>query len=150
MKTNKSEKCPNTIGTINLSPQFNRPQQGLLYALHTTKRESKQQAKAKQHSKPEQQKPDFFKPHFNVADHLYVMLCMSLGEVPSISAVARSLSRRPTTMRHKTRWNIKNCNGCWAKNTLKSEMDVNHKKRNEEKHSEPSRNSSVFSLRPID
>ena len=58
MSMNKSEKCPNTIGTINLSPQFNRPQQGLLYALHTTKRKSKQQAEAKQHSKTEQQKPD--------------------------------------------------------------------------------------------
>ena len=49
MNMNKSEKCPNTIGTINLPPQFNRPQQGLLYALHTTKRKSKQQAGAKQH-----------------------------------------------------------------------------------------------------
>ena len=37
------------------------------------------------------------------------------------SVVARSLSRRPKTMRHKTRWNIKNCNGCWAKTTLKSD-----------------------------
>ena len=34
----------------------------------------------------------FFKPHFNVADHFYVMLCTRRGEVPSISVVARSLS----------------------------------------------------------
>ena len=44
------------------------------------------------------------------------------------SLPSRRLFRRPKTMRHKTRWNIKNCNGCWAKTTLKSEMDVNHKK----------------------
>ena len=50
MNINKSEKCLNTIGTINLPPQLNRPQQGLLYALHTTKGKSKQQARAKQHS----------------------------------------------------------------------------------------------------
>ena len=95
---------------ISLSPQFNRPQQGLLYALQTTKRKSKQQAGAKQQS-----------------NHFYVMMCTRRGGVPSISVVARSLSRRPKTMRHKTRWNIKNCSGCWAKTTLKSEMDVNHK-----------------------
>ena len=92
MSMNKSEKCPNTIGTINLSPQFNRPQQGLLYALHTTKRKSKQQAEAKQHSKTRTAEARFFRPHFNVADHFYVMLCTRRGEVPSISVVAWSLS----------------------------------------------------------
>ena len=34
----------------------------------------------------------FLKPRFNVADHFYVLLCTRRDEVPSISAVARSLS----------------------------------------------------------
>ena len=92
MSMNKREKYPNTIGTINLSPQFNRPQQGQLYALHATKRKSKQQAEAKQHSKTRTAEARFFKPRFKIADHVYVLLCTKRSEVPSISAVAWSLS----------------------------------------------------------
>ena len=56
------------------------------------------------------------------------MLCCARGvaEFPA-SLPSRRLFRLPKTMRHKIRWNIKNCSGCWAKTTLKSEMDVNHK-----------------------
>ena len=126
MKMNKSEKCPNTIYTrINLSPQFNRLQQGLLYAPANHEEEIKTTRRSKTTLQNRTAEARFFRPHFNVADHEAWRSCAR-----RLCCRAISLSRRPKTMRHTTRWNIKNCSGCWAKTTLKSTMDVNHKKRN--------------------
>ena len=124
MSMNKSEKCPNTIGTINLSPQFNRPQQGLLYALHTTKRKSKQQAEAKQHSKTKQQKPD--SSNRTSMGLITFMLCCARG----VAKFPASLSSRGLSLVARKQCATKHVGAT----SVSTRVGVQHALRNDLKH----------------